>query len=133
MDHEGRESGIELDGPVQSALPLLVPIRNLADADLLDPHALAQVDGEELQQLIRPAGYYRLKTKRLLHLVRFFERYDGDLDAMFSVSLGTLREELLSLNGIGPETADSILLYAGGLPTFVGGRGACPGKRPDRR
>ncbi len=95
-------------------------IRNLADAGLLDPHALAQVDAEQLQELIRPAGYYRLKTKRLLHLVHFIiDRYDGDLDAMFSSSLGTLREELLSLNGIGPETADSILLYAGGLPTFV--------------
>lgn len=95
-------------------------IRNLADADLLDPHALARLDAEELQGLIRPAGYYRLKAKRLLHLVRFVaDRYDGDLDAMFSVSLGVLREELLSLNGIGPETADSILLYAGGLPTFV--------------
>lgn len=95
-------------------------IRNLADAALLDPHTLAEVEEEELQELIRPAGYYRLKTKRLLHLVRFVvQRYDGDLDAMFSVGLGTLREELLSLNGIGPETADSILLYAGELPTFV--------------
>jgi endonuclease-3 related protein len=95
-------------------------IRNLADAELLDPRALAEVDAEELQELIRPAGYYRLKTKRLLHLVRFIvKRYDGDLDTMFCTSLSTLREELLSLNGIGPETADSILLYAGGLPTFV--------------
>ena len=95
-------------------------IRNLVEAALLEPHALAAVDPEELQELIRPAGYYRLKTKRLLHLVRFVvERYDGDLDAMFSTGLGTLREELLALNGIGPETADSILLYAGELPTFV--------------
>lgn len=95
-------------------------IRNLVEAALLEPHALAAADPEELQELIRPAGYYRLKTKRLLHLVRFVvERYDGALDAMFSTSLGALREELLALNGIGPETADSILLYAGELPTFV--------------
>ncbi len=95
-------------------------IRNLANADLLDAHALASTDAEELQELIRPAGYFRLKTKRLLHLVHFVvEQYDGDLGAMFSVGLSTLREELLSLNGIGPETADSILLYAGELPTFV--------------
>jgi len=95
-------------------------IQNLADADLLEPHALANASVEELQELIRPAGYFRLKTKRLLHLVRFVvDEYDGDLDAMFSVELTTLREQLLSLNGIGPETADSILLYAGGLPTFV--------------
>ncbi len=95
-------------------------IRNLGDADLLDPHAPAAADEQELQKLIRPAGYFRLKTKRLGNLVQFVvKHYDGDLDAMFSTSLSTLREELLSLNGIGPETADSILLYAGGLPTFV--------------
>ena len=95
-------------------------IRNLADADLLDPQALANVDTEELQELIRPAGYFRLKTKRLLHLVRHVvDQYNGNLDAMFSVDLSALREALLRLNGIGPETADSILLYAGGLPTFV--------------
>src|SRR5690554_3351546 len=95
-------------------------IRNLADRDLLDPLALNEVSAEELEELIRPAGYYRVKTKRLRCLVRFVvERYDGDLDAMFSTGLASLREELLSLNGIGPETADSILLYAGGLPTFV--------------
>ncbi len=95
-------------------------IRNLADAGLLDPQTLAKVEAAELAELIRPAGYYRLKAKRLRHLVGFIvDRYDGDLDTMFSTSLGALREELLSLNGIGPETADSILLYAGGLPTFV--------------
>ncbi len=88
--------------------------------DLLDPVALNELAEEELQELVRPAGYYRVKTKRLRCLVRFVvERYDGDLDAMFATGLASLREELLSLNGIGPETADSILLYAGGLPTFV--------------
>ncbi len=95
-------------------------IRNLAERDLLDPVALNEVAEEELQELVRPAGYYRVKTKRLRCLVRFVvERYDGDLNAMFATGLASLREELLSLNGIGPETADSILLYAGGLPTFV--------------
>ena len=47
------------------------------------------------------------------------EEYDGSLDAMFRTSLSTLREQLLAIHGIGPETADAILLYAGGLPTFV--------------
>lgn len=95
-------------------------IRNLADRDLLEPHALDRVAEEELQELIRPAGYYRLKARRLRHLVHFVvKRYDGDLDAMFSTGLASLREELLSIHGIGPETADSILLYAGQLPAFV--------------
>jgi len=95
-------------------------IAHLADAALLDPHALNALDAEELAELIRPAGYYRLKAKRLGNLMRYVvEAYDGDLDAMFAVDLETLREELLAVNGIGPETADSILLYAGGLPTFV--------------
>jgi len=95
-------------------------IRNLRNADLLEPHALYNVPVEELEQLIQPAGYFRVKARRLRNLLEFLiERYDGSLDAMFAVGLPDLREQLLSVNGIGPETADSILLYAGGLTTFV--------------
>ena len=95
-------------------------IRNLAAADLLAPGALYDIAQEELEELIRPAGYYRVKARRLRNLLAMIvERYDGSLDAMFQTPLETLREELLSVNGIGPETADSILLYAGNLPTFV--------------
>jgi endonuclease III related protein len=95
-------------------------IRNLREADLLEPHALYNVPVEELEELLRPAGYFRVKAKRLRSLLKFFiDRYNGSLKAMFMTDLETLREELLAVNGIGPETADSILLYAGGLPTFV--------------
>ena len=95
-------------------------IRNLRDGDLVEPHALYQVPLEELEELIRPAGYFRIKARRLRNLLQFLvERYDGSLDAMFRQNLPELREQLLAVNGIGPETADSILLYAGGLPTFV--------------
>jgi endonuclease-3 related protein len=95
-------------------------INNLRDADVMEPHALYKVPPAELAELIRPAGYYQLKTKRLRNLLRFVvEQYDGSLEAMFSTSLASLREQLLEINGIGPETADAILLYAGGLPTFV--------------
>ena len=88
--------------------------------DLLEPHALHAVPLEELEELIRPAGYYRIKARRLHNLLDFLvERYGGSLEAMFQASLPQLREELLQVNGIGPETADSILLYAGGLPSFV--------------
>jgi len=95
-------------------------IANLRDADLLDPHALHAVPVEELEELIRPAGYYRIKAKRLRHLIDFVvERFDGSLERMFQTPLFELRPALLAVHGIGPETADSILLYAGQLPTFV--------------
>jgi endonuclease III related protein len=95
-------------------------IHNLREADLLDPQALYAVPVEELEELIRPAGYFRVKARRLRSLLAFVvDRYDGSLDAMFAVGLPDLRHELLAVNGIGPETADSILLYAGELPTFV--------------
>jgi endonuclease III related protein len=95
-------------------------IQNLRTAGVMETHALYRVPPTELAELIRPAGYYQLKTKRLRNLLRFVvEQYDGSLEAMFSTSLHSLREELLAINGIGPETADAILLYAGGMPTFV--------------
>ena len=95
-------------------------IRNLRDADLLEPHALYDVPAEELEELIRPAGYFRVKARRLHSLLEFLvERFDASLDAMFRLELGELRRQLLDVHGIGPETADSILLYAGGLPSFV--------------
>jgi len=95
-------------------------IANLRQADLLEPHALYAVPLEELESLIRPAGYFRIKARRLHNLLKFLvERYGGSLEAMFRTDLQTLRAELLAVPGIGPETADSILLYAGGLPIFV--------------
>ncbi len=95
-------------------------IDNLRRSDLLDPHALNDVHPEELEELIRPAGYYRIKARRLRSLLEFLvERYNGSLERMFAAGLATLREELLGVHGVGPETADSILLYAGELPIFV--------------
>jgi endonuclease III related protein len=95
-------------------------IGSLRAADLLDPHALRDVSEEELEELIRPAGYYRVKARRLRSLIEFFvERYDGSIEAMFRTPPDKLRRELLGIHGVGPETADSILLYAGSLPTFV--------------
>src|SRR4051794_16650210 len=95
-------------------------IKNLRDAGVMEPHALYQLPPVELAELIRPAGYYQVKTKRLRNLLRFLiEQYDGSLDAMFETGLASLREQLRAINGIGPETADAILLYAGGKPTFV--------------
>jgi endonuclease III related protein len=74
----------------------------------------------KLEQLIRSAGYFRQKAQRLKNFVQYLDsRYGGSLDRMFARPTAELREELLALNGIGPETADSILLYAGNHPVFV--------------
>jgi endonuclease-3 related protein len=95
-------------------------IDNLRREDLLDPRSLYELPVEELEEKIRPAGYFRVKARRVRNLLAFLvERYGGSLEAMFRTDLAELREQLLGVNGIGPETADSILLYAGGLPTFV--------------
>ncbi|MEN6457719.1 MAG: endonuclease III domain-containing protein [Thermoguttaceae bacterium] len=95
-------------------------IGNLRDADLLEPHALHAVPVEELEELLRPAGYFRVKARRLRCLLDFLiTQYDGSLDAMFATGLPDLRQQLLDVHGVGPETADSILLYAGQLPVFV--------------
>lgn len=88
-------------------------IANLKSRDLLDPHRMLALAPEELAQLIRPAGYFQIKTKRLRNFLNFLvESYDGDVAAMHSTGVETLREKLLAINGIGPETADTILLYA---------------------
>jgi len=95
-------------------------IANLRDAGLMAPDALARTEPERLQALVRPAGYYRQKTARLLRLVTWLmDRAGGDIEALREVPTDELRAELLALSGIGPETADSILLYAFGRATFV--------------
>ena len=74
----------------------------------------------DLAEEIRPAGYFNVKAKRLKNLIAFIvERYDADLSALLADETGRLREGLLSVKGIGPETADSILLYAAHRPVFV--------------
>ena len=95
-------------------------LNHLREADLLSVSSLRNTSVEELAELIRPAGYYRQKSKRLHNFLHFLdERYDGSLELLFDNSVDELRMELLSINGIGPETADSIVLYAANMPTFV--------------
>lgn len=95
-------------------------IVNLKREGLLSAVALRDVPSEKLAETIRPAGYYNVKSARLKDFVGWlFERYDGSLDRMFSGDWRELREELLRVRGIGRETCDSILLYAGNKPTFV--------------
>lgn len=95
-------------------------IENLRDEGLMSPRAMYAIERDELAELIRPAGYYQVKARRLRNLLEFIvEEFDGSLDDMFATAPNALRERLLAIHGIGPETADAILLYAGGLPSFV--------------
>ncbi|MFH1740643.1 MAG: endonuclease III domain-containing protein [bacterium] len=95
-------------------------IANLKERKMLSARALIRVDEKELADAVRPSGYYNIKARRLKSFMDFLaRRYRGSPAAMFRQPLDRLREEILSVNGVGPETADSILLYAGGLPVFV--------------
>src|ERR1700757_4548946 len=95
-------------------------LANLRRANLLSIEGIRAVRLSRLQRLLRPSGYFRQKAARLKTFVAFLDdKYEGSLAKMFSQPTEKLREELLSLNGIGPETADSILLYAGNHPVFV--------------
>jgi len=95
-------------------------IKNLKAADMLTAEQLYRLDPSKLAGLIRPAGYYNIKTKRLKSfLVWLFQNYDGNLANLENLDTGCLRVELLSVKGIGRETADSILLYAFSRPIFV--------------
>lgn len=94
-------------------------IANLRDADLLRFDAVLALPTAELARFIRPAGYYNLKAKRLHNLLARIASEHGDLDAFLGQDTKALRESLLAINGIGPETADSIALYAAGKPLFV--------------
>jgi len=93
---------------------------NLRRAGKLSVAGIRQTPISELEQLIRPAGYFRQKAERLKIFVRFLdENYAGSLARLFSLPVPTLRQNLLELKGVGPETADSIILYAAGKPSFV--------------
>ena len=95
-------------------------INNLKDANLLSPEAMHSLSQKELAALIRPAGYYNIKSKRLWNFLEFLRiEADFDLETLKSQGLHKLRPKLLDVNGIGPETADCILLYALEFPTFV--------------
>jgi len=93
---------------------------NLKQERLLTPSRMFNADPEKLASLIRPSGYFNIKVKRLRHLLSFIHScYSGSLNKMFSADPDLLRRQLLEVNGIGPETADSILLYAGEKAFFV--------------
>jgi endonuclease-3 related protein len=95
-------------------------IANLKSASALTSEKLHRIEASALAELIRPAGYYNIKTKRLKSFVDWlFDNYDGRLENLEPITTDRLRSELLAIKGIGRETADSILLYALGRTVFV--------------
>ncbi|MFB3883579.1 MAG: endonuclease III domain-containing protein [Thermodesulfobacteriota bacterium] len=95
-------------------------IGNLKNKEVLNPEGIHRLRKPQLSPLIRSSGYYRIKTIRLKTFVEFlFTNYGGSIKRMGEEDLETLREKLLGVNGIGPETADSILLYGLNKPIFV--------------
>ena len=93
---------------------------SLRAAGVLSVTGIRDTPLPELEVLVRSSGYFRQKAQRLKNLVALVDaKYGGSLETMFATPTDALREELLTQNGIGPETADSILLYAGLHPIFV--------------
>jgi endonuclease III related protein len=95
-------------------------ISNLRDAGLLSPSAMGKTPSRRLERLVRSSGYFRQKARKLKAFCEFLRvEFGGSLKRMFETPTIVLREKLLGVFGIGPETADSILLYAGEQPVFV--------------
>lgn len=95
-------------------------IFNLAAAGMVDFRRLAAAEKEKIARLIRPSGYYNQKADRLRLFADYVcSSYGGNVNRLLRKDVGELRSELLQLKGIGPETADSIILYAANKPVFV--------------
>lgn len=95
-------------------------IEDLRRWDLLSPRSMSEVSLETLEELIKPCGFYRQKARYLKNMARYlWMHYPSSVDKLFSKKLDETRSELLALKGIGEETADSILLFAGRKPVFV--------------
>src|SRR6202171_5651634 len=97
-----------------------IALCSMRAAGLLNLKGVRNISLSQLETLIRSSGYFRQKARRLKTFVAFLDaHYGGSLNRMFAQPTEKLRDELLALNGVGPETADSILLYAGNHPVFV--------------
>lgn len=97
-----------------------IALSNLKKEGLISIEKLALIPAPSLAEFIRPSGYFNQKAVKIKNFIHFLiQNYNGNLQKMFEEDAKTLREKLLSIKGIGPETADSILLYAGKKPIFV--------------
>ena len=131
LDHYGPRHWWPADTPLEMMIGAVLTqntnwknveraIENLKKRDLLTFKRLHRIGIAQLAREIRPAGYYNIKADRLKNLINFVaDHYDGDMETMLNEDTLSLRQGLLSVNGIGPETADSIILYAAEYPVFV--------------
>lgn len=131
LDHYGPQHWWPADSPFEVIIGAILTqsaawgnvekaITNLKTRGVLSSSALRQITVEELSRLIYPSGYYNAKAAKIKSFVHWLERYyDENLDRLFALDLPLLRQELLSVRGIGEETADSIILYAAQKATFV--------------
>jgi endonuclease-3 related protein len=95
-------------------------IDNLKKSEKLDINSINNIENEKLKNLIRPSGFFNQKATRLKYISKILKnKYNSNLDNFFKKDKDEIREELLEMNGIGPETADSIVLYAANKPIFV--------------
>lgn len=131
LDHFGPQSWWPGDSPLEVVVGAVLTqntnwsnvtkaIDNLKERRVLSMEGLVTIDPDELATLIRPSGYYNIKSRRLKNLLAMIaEQYGGELEDLLADSTDSARANLLSVKGIGPETADSILLYGGDHPLFV--------------
>ncbi len=93
---------------------------NMRDAGVWSFREILDAPDEEMHEIIRPSGYYKAKTRKLKEFAEFIlGEHDGDLARLFALPIGEMREQLLSVWGIGEETADDIILYGAKKPSFV--------------
>lgn len=131
LDHYGRQHWWPAETPLEMIVGAILTqsaswvnvekaVANLRTRGLLSGPMLRQIPVEELASLIYPSGYYNVKAKKIKAFAHWlWERYGDDLDRLSAVDLPTLRQQLLSVYGVGEETADSIILYAAHKPIFV--------------
>ena len=130
LAHYGPQGWWPSDGPFETIAGAILgqntawrnaekAIKNLKHAGVLSPEHIRSIPDGDLALLIRPSGYFNSKTKKLKAIANYLLEYDDDFDKMNRREPKELRSSLLEVYGIGPETADDIVLYALGLPSFV--------------
>ena len=130
LSHYGPQGWWPSDGPFEMIVGAILTqntawtnaaraIAALKDAGLMSPAALREAPQSEVAEAVRPSGYFNEKARKLKAMAGFLGRYGDDVEAWRAMAPRELRAELLGVYGIGPETADDIVLYAAGLPSFV--------------
>ena len=130
LAHHGPQGWWPSDGPFETIVGAILTqntawtnveraLANLRAADAMTPSAIRALPDEELAALVRPSGYFRTKARKLKAVAAYLAGFEDDVELLRDVGTKELRAQLLEVYGIGPETADDIVLYAAHLPSFV--------------